>query len=308
VDLGRWWTYQKERFPIFGHGPLILTFSWSAMAFSALLHEDTGALGGDWPWGLALFAAFATCFIFFLQLRIADEFKDIEEDTRWRPYRPVPRGLIKLRELGWLFVIGAIIQLALALILSPMLVIVLAIAWTYLALMSHEFFAREWLKARPITYLWTHMLIMPLVDLYATACHWLVRDFGVHPGLKWFLAVSFFNGVAIELGRKLRRPADEEEGVDTYTRLWGFARAPWVWFALLVVTAISAVMAAQMIDFVMPVLVVMSVALGAAGYLTFSFVRAEGKYGGKRFETFVGLWTITLYLILGLIPYFLRIT
>jgi hypothetical protein len=31
---------------------------------------------------------------------------------------------------------------------------------------QHSLFCvRDWLKARPITYLWTHMLIMPLVDL-----------------------------------------------------------------------------------------------------------------------------------------------
>ena len=25
--INRWWIYQKERFPIFGHGPLIAAFS-----------------------------------------------------------------------------------------------------------------------------------------------------------------------------------------------------------------------------------------------------------------------------------------
>ena len=39
--------------------------------------------------------------VFFLQLRIADEFKDFAEDSRFRPYRPVPRGLVTLTELGW---------------------------------------------------------------------------------------------------------------------------------------------------------------------------------------------------------------
>ena len=56
--------------------------------------------------------AFATAFLFFLQLRIADEFKDFEEDSRYRPYRPVPRGLVRLRELGWLGAAAACLQLA----------------------------------------------------------------------------------------------------------------------------------------------------------------------------------------------------
>jgi len=304
--MNRWWTYQKERFPVFGHGALILTFSLSAMAFSALLHHDTDALRENWPWGQAMFTAFLTCFVFFLQLRIADEFKDFEEDSRFRPYRAVPRGLVKLRELGWLFVICAGIQLSLALLLNPRLILLLGLAWLYLFLMSHEFFVRDWLKSRPITYLWTHMLIMPIVDFYATACHWMTRGLDLHPGLKWFLAVSFLNGVVIELGRKLRRPADEETGVQTYTVLWGTRRAPWVWFGVLTATAILAVVASRDIAFMTPVSLVLGIAIGIAGYLTVNFTAAPEKVSGKRFELFSGLWTILLYLILGLIPFLIR--
>ncbi len=94
--------------------------------------------------------AFVTAFIFFLQLRIADEFKDYEDDLRYRPYRPVPRGLVTLRELGWIGVAGgAAIQLGLALWLHPPLVAAAVLAWAYLALMSREFFAAAWLRRRP---------------------------------------------------------------------------------------------------------------------------------------------------------------
>jgi len=301
--LRRAWIYQSERFPVFGHGPLILCFSLSAMAFSALLHDDAAALFADPRWMPAATTAFVTCFLFFLQLRIADEFKDYEEDRRYRPYRPVPRGLVSLRELGAVFVLAAAGQLALALWLEPRLVVVLAVAWAYLALMSREFFVREWLVARPITYLWTHMLIMPLVDLYATACHWLVRDFPVSPGLKWFLAASFFNGLVIEIGRKLRAPADEEEGVPTYTRLWGVRRAPWVWWGALAATAATGAMAARDIGFLPPVAAAAGTALVLAAILASRFVRSPGPGSGKRFELFAGLWTIALYLVLGIVPF-----
>ncbi|MGH9766365.1 MAG: UbiA family prenyltransferase, partial [Blastocatellia bacterium] len=146
----RWWTYQRERFPVFAHGALIAAFSFSAVSYSALLRGAS-----RFPAAGAVGAAFITSFIFFLQLRIADEFKDAEEDARYRPYRPVPRGLITLRELGVAGALGASIQLGLALALAPALALWLAMVWLYLGLMSKEFFAREWLKARPITYLWT---------------------------------------------------------------------------------------------------------------------------------------------------------
>jgi len=187
----KWWTYQKERFPVFKHGLLVLAFSGSAVTYSSLATESEAKL-------TSFIVAFITCFLFFLQLRIADEFKDAEEDAKYRAYRPVPRGLIKLKELGWLFAAACLIQFALALFISPYLFITLAIAWLYLALMSKEFFVREWITAHPITYLWTHMLIMPLVDLYATSCQWIPAGEKPWVELLFFLMASFFNGLVIE--------------------------------------------------------------------------------------------------------------
>ena len=99
----RWWTYQRERFPILAHGILIASFSFSAVCFSSLLRGQT-----ELPRLSSIFVAFVTAFLFFLQLRIADEFKDFEEDARYRPYRAVPRGLVTLRELGGLGAMCAI--------------------------------------------------------------------------------------------------------------------------------------------------------------------------------------------------------
>ncbi len=297
--MSRWWTYQRERFPLAAHGPLIAAFSFCAVSYSRMLRGESGLA----PWQ-SLAVAFVTCVLFFLQLRIADEFKDIEEDTRFRPYRPVPRGLVKLRELGWLFVFGAAVQLAAALWLAPRMAILLLVPWVYLAAMSKEFFAREWLKARPITYLWTHMLIMPLVDFYATGCDWLALGGSAPGGLGWFLAASFFNGIVIELGRKLRAPADEETGVPTYTALWGVKRAPLVWLAVAAVTGVCAWQAAARIGFALPVAAILGALALVAAWQVFAFRRDPRN--GKRFELLASLWTLALYLSLGALPLFFR--
>lgn len=288
----RWWTYQKERFPVFQHGLLVMAFSSSAVAFSSLLC-------GIVPSWQAFLIAFITVFLFFLQLRIADEFKDAEEDAKYRPYRAVPRGLVSLRELGYVFVIAALIQLGLTLWLDSRLLYLLLITWGYLALMSVEFFARDWLKARHITYLWTHMMIMPLVDLFATSCLWLPAN--VVPdklGLSFFLIASFFNGIVIEIGRKLRQPDGEQEGVPTYSKLWGLKKASVVWVACISVTATFALLAASHIGFILPVTCLL-IPLLAWAFLTTRNFHATSS---KRFELISGLWTLVLYLSLGLIP------
>lgn len=294
----RWWIYQRERFPVLGHGPLVLAFSSSAVCFSHLLRGQS-----DWPAWSALGVAFVTCFLFFLGLRIADEFKDIEEDTKYRPYRPVPRGLVSLRELGWMGAGAAAIQLGLAAGLAPRLMIILFAGWLYLALMSKEFFVRNWLKAHPITYLWTHMFIMPIVDLYATACDWIPAGQKFpSPGLFWFLAASFCNGIVIEIGRKIRAPADEEYGVQTYSVLWGRTMAVSVWLGMMLATAVCAFLAARRIGFTVPVLATLGIVFFSALVAGANFLHSSQPGSGKRFELLAGIWTLLLYLTLGVIP------
>lgn len=300
--MRRWIIYQHERFPLLAHTPLIGAFSFSAVSFSSLLRNDTTVP----PFG-ALLVAFFTSLLFFLQLRIADEFKDFEEDSRFRPYRPVPRGLVSLRELGAVFAIGAVMQLLLALRLDASLVVLLVITWIYLALMTREFFARDYLKARPITYMWSHMLIVPLIDLYATACDWWVAGLPRPPtGLLWFLAVSFFNGVVIEIGRKIRAPVSEEAGVQTYTVLWGRAVAVQAWLGALTVTGLLAWMAARQIQFSAPVAAILVVLLGAATIVAWHFVREPTPARARLFEQMSALWTLMMYLSLGAVPIVLK--
>jgi 4-hydroxybenzoate polyprenyltransferase len=298
----RWWIYQRERFPVFAHTPVIAAFSFSAVCYSALLRGAHHLPG----WKPCL-VSFASSFLFFLQLRLADEFKDFEEDTRYRPYRAVPRGLVSLRDLGrvWVGCVG--IQLLLAFWLAPRLIVLLVLTWAYLALMSKEFFARRWLKARPITYMVTHMAIMPLVDLYTTSCDWVPTGVARPPhGLLWFLVVSFFNGMVVEIGRKIRSPQDEEEGVETYSFLWGRRNAVIAWLALMACTAGCAYISALRIEFARPVLVLLVILYCAAVGAGFYFLRGAVPKRGKLIETMAGVWSLLMYLSLGFVPMIVR--
>ncbi len=293
----RLWIYQSERFPVFGHGFLILAFSFSAVCYSALLRQQL-----QFPSTLILLAAFASAFIFFLLLRIADEFKDAEEDARYRSYRAVPRGLISFRELAILAGSVILIQAVLAASWNKGLLFLLAAVWIYLFAMSNEFGVKRWLKAHPFTYMWSHMLIMPLIDLYATSWDWMVVS-GVPPkGLFWFLLLSFFNGMVIEVGRKIRAPESEEEGVETYSSLWGINKSVTIWLINLVLTAVSAWMAAINIGFALPVSILLLVLVSIAVVLGMKFIRSPTPALSKGIENFSGIWTILMYMSLGLLP------
>jgi 4-hydroxybenzoate polyprenyltransferase len=296
--MNRWWIYQKERFPVLAHGPLIGAFSFCAVAYSASLRAP-GSFP-SWPSGIV---AFLSCFLFFLQLRIADEFKDFEEDSLYRPYRPVPRGLVKRSELGWIFAMGCAVQLGLALWLEPRLLVVLLVTWTYLAAMSKEFLVRDWLKTRPITYLWTHMLIMPLIDLYATSCDWVPRQGHAPAGLLWFLAASFCNGIVIEIGRKVRASEQEERGVETYSKLWGPRKAAMIWWVFVFLTYQFAIRAAMRAGAGLSTALVLGLVMLVAAFVGAHFLRKQTPTRSKAIELMSAVWTFLLYLSLGLLPH-----
>lgn len=302
TPLNRWWIYQRERFPILTHGLLIATFSFSAFSHALLLRNDVRAENLSLSGIGAALIAFISCFLFFLQLRIADEFKDFEEDMRYRPYRAVPRGLVSLEELRMIGIGSAIIQLGLALAVGSSLALWLALVWGYLGLMTKEFFVHKWLKSRPLVYMLTHMLIMPLISFYAAACDWLAVGALPSPGLAWFLLVSFFNGMVIEIGRKIRAPKDEEFGVETYSYLWGRKKAVMMWLGVLLLTAVMAGLAAEQINFVTPVVGLLGLLYVVAGAIASRFLKKPTTKTAKRFELMSVIWTLLMYLSLGILP------
>ncbi len=298
----RLWIYQRERFPLLVHGVVIAALSASALGVSGLLTGRSEQM----PLA-AVVTAFVTLLLFFLQLRIADEFKDNADDLRYRPYRAVPRGLVSLSELGWIGAVAGAIQLALALWLDPRLVWLLILVWGYYGLMSAEFFARTWLKAHPLVYLCSHMLILPLIVLYATACDWLVNAAAIPLlGLLGFLLMSVFNGVVFEIGRKIRAPEDEQVGVETYSALWGIKPAAVAWVGALALSAAAGAWVAVEIGFVVPVLAVAATLLAAAALVAARFLKAPNAKRANAIDTMSGLWILSLLLILGVLPVVIR--
>jgi len=282
------------------HGPLIFAFSLSAMCYSALLRGEVHLPP------LAIAVSFFVALLFFLQLRIADEFKDAEEDARWRPYRPVPRRLVSLKELAAVGIGAAAIQLVGSLLVDPRLVLWLLLTWIYLALMSREFFVQAWLKRHPVFYMLSHMVIMPIFDIYATACEWLPADAWLHPGLGWFLSASYLNGIVIEIGRKIRQPGDEEEGVETYSILWGARRALAGWLLAMCLTTVCAWQGSLLTGFTLPTLALLAPLLLCALATARGFLRQQQPLNGRRVELISAIWTLAMYICFGVLPFLCR--
>lgn len=233
-DLSRWWTYQRERFPLHQHGPLVALLSIAAVSYAAILT-------GTSVQPTAVAGAFVVGLTSFLLLRIADEVKDADLDAQYRPHRPVPRGLVSLDELttlgAWLLPVQAVA----ALLMDPILLLPLLVVWGYGALMSVEFFAADWLRRHPTVYLLSHAVIVPLIDGLLAAFQIAQTPGLAKPaGLAWLLAASLFGSLTFEIGRKMRAPENEQPGVDTYTKMWGRPRALIAWLVATTGVAVCA--------------------------------------------------------------------
>lgn len=295
--LYRFYIYQKERFPFLAHSLLIAVFSFSAISYSRICRNAAGFV--DLKTYLA--GIFITISLFFL-LRIFDEFKDAEDDARYRKYLPVPRRLISLKELKTVGIITVLLQVLLNAIFFPKMLILYAVVIIYLLLMGKEFFVAKWLKKHQIAYVISHMFIIPLVDTYASGLDWLLAGAPAPAGLLFFFAVSYMNGIVLEFGRKIRRPDMEEEGVITYSGLYGADRATIYWLLTLFATLALAMAASVYAGYGITAFTALGCFFILCAIPGVLFLANKTKKLSKAIEYSSALWTIAMYLILGGAP------
>ncbi len=291
----RLWRYQAERFPLVQTVPLLGAFSAASVTASARLADR------PLPGVTAYLVAFLIVMVFFWQMRALDEVKDADTDRRYRPERPIPRGLVSLKLILSLAGIAAVPAALAAFVLSPFVLVLVIIAWVWLALMSVEFFASEFLHRSPALYLVSHMAIMPLIDLVLTGCEWVPAG-SVPSGIWTFLLMSFANGCVIEFGRKIWAPENEREGVETYSSAWGIHRSL---IALAVMTAIAFLALVICGVYLQRPLVTALCGLAVLlpfAWTLFDFARNPDLKRQKRLETLSGVWVLACYLAAAFAP------
>ena len=292
--LKRLYIYQKERFPLFGYIILVAAFSFSAIAYSRICRGAEGFVS----WKIYLVGIFTTITLFLL-VRIFDEFKDAEDDAKFRKELPVPRGLISLRELAITGIIIAVLQIVVNLLFFPKMLIIYFIIIGYLSLMGKEFFIAEWLKKHQFWYVTSHMFIIPLVDIYASGLDWLLEGVSAPAGLIFFFAVSYMNGIVLEIGRKIRTPEKESQGVLSYTSMLGTNRAVILWVIILLVTFFLSIAASVFAGYGMAAFIVLGSVFVLCSFPAFLFLANKTHKLSKMIEYASAAWTIAMYLTLG---------
>jgi 4-hydroxybenzoate polyprenyltransferase len=209
--MARWLKYLNER------SPFVPT-----LILSAGIAASGQAIAGHWvPTGLVLETVLLI--VVFVLLRLMDEVKDLAKDRIAHPERPLPRGLLTVREveraifllMGALFLTAAGLASAGATLAG----VLLAVSLVYLWLMYREFYIGKSLARQPFLYAATHQVI--ILPLYAipSAIH--------SPGLIFdrrllvYLFSNLFASFLYEVGRKLDPEAHPILG--TYRSMYGTA-------------------------------------------------------------------------------------
>ena len=286
--IERWVLYQRERFPLARHAPLVLVTCLCALAFTLQAQNEP-----RWPSLGAWFGSSLVTLGLFFILRVLDEFKDFEDDSRFRPYRPVPRGVLRLEDLaraGWLV---AGVQLFVTVVFAPRAVVPLIVCWVFMGLMALEFFVPQWLKARPLAYMLSHAPITGLIQVQASAWVWIDSK---PTAVVWLALAATAAGITLELGRKIRAPEDEEPGVETYTATWGIPKAIAAWLLAGAVAATLTLIA----SFGWFSVICLS-ALGASSlWLGLKFPTDASKRLAKWFEPASAVWALIVFTSLAL--------
>ena len=314
--------YLNERFPLGKNSFFVFIFTLSGYIYTSLLYNSkimylftNGVKIGIFQY--KVIALFIIIFMFFFQLRITDEFKDYEEDLKYRAYRPVQRGIISLKTLGKTGIVTVIIQIMLAHVIDPEIIYFMIFVWIYMFLMAKEFFIKKWLTKRILIYALSHVVIMVFITLVIVeATQYIVPknifdvfilqryrhniDFALIP----LFTLNYLNGIVLEIGRKTRRADEEEHGVQTYSKLWGRKKAVVILSLLFVIEYFLVILGLAHTyekyfffgGLTLFVLLIVSI------YFMVKFLKKD--LSGKIVETVSGLWIIFSSVSLGLLPHF----
>ena len=313
--------YLNERFPLGKNSFFVFIFTLSGYIYTSLLYNSkimylftNGVKIGIFQY--KIIALFIIIFMFFFQLRITDEFKDYEEDLKYRAYRPVQRGIISLKTLGKIGIATVIIQIMLAHVIDPEIIYFMIFVWIYMFLMAKEFFIKKWLTKRILIYALSHVVIMVFITLVIVeATQYIVPKniFDVFI-LQWYrhnidfaliplFVLNYLNGIVLEIGRKTRRADEEEHEVQTYSKLWGRKKAVIVLSLLFIIEYFFVILGLAhtyekyFLFSGLTLLVILIVSI----YFMVKFLKKD--LSGKVVETVSGLWIIFSSMCMGLLPY-----
>ncbi|MBR3613948.1 MAG: UbiA family prenyltransferase [Clostridia bacterium] len=282
----KWNIYQKERFPVMVYGLYIFCIVFAIFCYANTVFNNMNSINYFFIIPMYIFA-----FLQFLMVRIVDEFKDYDEDSKYRPYRPVPRGLITLKELKILFLICVFIQIVIVLLFNKQNMLLLFGFWGFFGLFCKDFFIKKFLDKHIVLTVAIDELLVVFLGLY------LYSFIGkINSQVILILLMLYFVSWIVEIARKVRCKEDEEKGVKTYTAVIGIGKTILILFILETILMLLQIknLGINYLIWIIPVYVVTNI-------INVLFVKYKNKKYAKLVELFANIYIVIIYLSMGLL-------
>jgi 4-hydroxybenzoate polyprenyltransferase len=289
--ISRFNAYLQERFPLI-NGLLFLILYLTSYTYTSFVSSPDAAV----LFSIKAVAGFLAVYSFFFRLRVFDEHKDYEKDCINHPQRVLQSGQVTLVQLRNVAVAGTLTEAIIAVWFSWQVLAIWALALGYSLLMAKEFFARKWLEKRLFLYALSHLLIMPLIILWAGQM--AIPEGSMPLQVAYLGCLSFLSGLAFEVSRKTKAPAEEVATIQTYSQIWGARQAALV--ALGVLLLASLIMGAVLHSIQVPYGYYAGIVLLYATclWMLSGFIRQPTPAGAKKLELGSSLFMLMAYLLI----------
>lgn len=206
--MNAWIIFLKERVPLITYGFLSVGLALSGFVLAG---------GTDY---MELIIPFIGLLLFFVVLRLMDEYKDYDKDKVAHPGRPLPRGVVSTDHVRRAIYTGLVLMGSVALVTlqyNREAAICYVFIGLYLWLMYKEFYSGTWLSRHPLLYAASHQFILIPICLYpALAVNPEALQLPQALGFGILVLSSFF---AYEICRKL--DPDSHPILKTYLTHYG---------------------------------------------------------------------------------------
>jgi hypothetical protein len=206
----RLWGYAVERFPPLAYTVLVVLFAGSAFGLAGHFGDVRVPLETE------VRAAVVGLFV-FLHLRIMDEHKDAAGDLIAYPQRLLSRGVVTLPLLAKVGYVAVFVEMALSWSISIHAFYAWLACLLFTVLMKFEFGVGAWLNRHLVIYAVSHNPIVALLGVFL----WVATDTPWNPLIGLYLLGVSLGSLAFEMGRKIRLPAEEIAGVESYSSVLG---------------------------------------------------------------------------------------
>lgn len=286
----RWWIFTRERFPLASHLAMTVVFT---LANVGLAGHAAGVTLSAQRVAIALLLTLS----FLFRLRCFDEIKDYRTDLRLNPHRPLPRGVLTLRQVKVMIGVLTVAEIVLAFSCGMAVLASHLLALAYSFLMYREFFIGAYLRPRLTTYAVTHTFSLLLLgwSLASLALGKFIVQLPIIVLLFGLVNWMLFN--VFEFARKSWAAGEETPGADSYTLRYGIPGAVLLTLSQVVVALLVLAGALRVVvgNVFMITEVIISLVLASAGL---SFMRRPQPTQAKIFRLSAAVFLLLFYLLL----------